>query len=146
MHWVEDIGPPSGDDVFGLFNNKSSHPFLVWLGSLFDIKTKEMREKAVVAAMYGTFITSETAAKEFWQQVARGGVEYEENAPSTVLDLWLKKYAETKPAERAKQGIAARKPGDFYSGCVWAWNAHRRGKTIKDIQHDTKKGLPQIAD
>jgi hypothetical protein len=146
MRWVEGITPPAGDDVYDLFNRKSHHPFLQWLGTLFDIKTKEMREVGILAAMYGTFIKSETAAKEFWHQVARGGVEYEDSAPSTVLDGWLKTYAEMKAADRVKAGMATRVPAHFYSGCVWAWNAYRRSKAIKDIQHDTKKGLPPIAD
>ena len=44
----------------------------------------------IVAAIYATFIANEDAARAFWDQVARGGLEYEENAPSTVLDNWLK--------------------------------------------------------
>jgi hypothetical protein len=145
MRWVEDIGPPAGDDVYDLFNRKSHHPFLLWIGELFDIKTKEMRETGVIAAMYGTFVKAEAAAKEFWHQVARGGIEYEDTAPSTVLDRWLKVYAETKASERIKVGMI-RNSGVFYSGCIYAWNAHRRGKTIKDIISDTKKGLPAVAD
>jgi hypothetical protein len=144
--YVEGISPPAGDDVYNLFNRAANHPFLQWLGSLFDIKTPELRERTTVAAMFGTFVTSETGAREFWHQVARGGIEYEDQAPSTVLDRWLKTYEETKPADRAKAGLAGLKPADFYSGCVYAWNAYRRNKPIRDIQHDSKKGLPPIAD
>ena len=114
------------------------HPFLLWIGELFDIKTKEMR-RLVIAA---TPCQGEAAAKEFWHR-ARGGIEIR-TPPSTVLDRWLKVYAETKASERVKVGMI-RNSGVFYSGCIYAWNAHRRGKTIKDIIR-TQKGLPAVAD
>jgi hypothetical protein len=33
------------------------------------------------------------------------------------------------------------KPANLYQGCVFAWNAHREGKTIQTIRFDAKKGL-----
>jgi hypothetical protein len=121
----------SGDDIYEAFNQPGLHPFLLWLGELFTIKTPELRRPQIVAAMYATFITNEAEAKKFWDQVARGGIEYEDNAPSTVLDNWLKAI---------KQGeIEDLKPGEFYQGCVYAWNAYRDAKPIKEIKHDTKK-------
>jgi hypothetical protein len=33
---------------------------------------------------------NEKEAQKFWGQVARGGVEYDDTAPATILDAWLK--------------------------------------------------------
>jgi hypothetical protein len=32
------------------------------------------------------------------------------------------------------------KPAQLYQGCIYAWNAYRDGKQIKEIKSDTKKG------
>ena len=121
----------TGDDMYEAFNQPALHPFLLWLGELFSIKTPELKRAQFVAAMYATFITNEEEAKKFWDQVARGGVEFEDNAPATVLDNWLKAIKEGE--------IDDLKPGEFYQGCVYAWNAYRDSKSIKDVKHDTKK-------
>jgi hypothetical protein len=143
---VEGIGMPPGDAVYDLLQRPVYHGFLCWLGGLFDVKTPEMRRLPVVAAIYGTWIKSESAAKEFWHQVARGGIEFEEEAPSTVLDAWLKRVKELSTADRAKAGLLGLKPADFFNGCIWAWNAYRAEKPIKEVRHDTRKGLTLIAD
>ncbi len=68
----------------------------------------------------------------FGPEVARGGVEYEDNHPTTVLDAWLKAATEIKGQKREL------KPAHFYQGCIFAWNAYRGGKTITSIKFDTK--------
>jgi hypothetical protein len=96
-------------------------------------------EQTIVAAMYGTWIKNEREARKFWEEVARGGEEYADNAPTTVLDSWLKGMAE-------KRGKAELKPANLYQGCVFAWNAYREGKTISTIKFDTKKGLYAVSE
>jgi hypothetical protein len=94
----------------------------------------------VVAAMYGTFTKNEKEAQKFWGQVARGGVEYEDDAPATVLDAWLKAMAEDK---RTSEKLV---PANYYQGCIYAWNAYREGRAISAIKYKTDKGLHQAAE
>jgi hypothetical protein len=80
----------SGDETYKMFNEKVLHPFIIWLGELFSIKTPELKDKGVVGAMHPTFIANDVEAKRFWHDVAAGGHEYEESHPATVLGEWLK--------------------------------------------------------
>lgn len=131
---VEGLPVDGGDDVYSLFGNEQYHPFLRWLNDVFSIKTPELRKQQVVSAMFATWEANRDEAKKFWDQVARGGIEYEDTAPSTVLDNWLK---------AAKDGTLKEdlKPAQYYQGCVYAWNAYREEKAIKDIKADTRKAL-----
>jgi hypothetical protein len=46
------------------------------------------------------------------------------------------------PYVRVKYGpdvVFEPKPGQFYQGCIYAWNAYRENKTIERIKYDTKK-------
>jgi hypothetical protein len=95
------------------------------------VKTPELKHAHVVAAMYATFISNETESVKFWETVARGGKEYEDNHPTTVLDDWLKKAFDRKEGDRLKL-----KPGEYYMGSLYAWNAHRAGKEIKSARTD----------
>ena len=45
----------------------------------------------------------ETEARKFWMEVSRGGVEFEDNHPTTVLDTFLKAAIEDKE-EAGTQG------------------------------------------
>lgn len=137
---VEGVEVESGDGVYQLFNQKGLHPFIKWIGEVFGIKTPELKRAQIVSAMYATFIASEEASKTFWMQVARGGVEYEDNAPATVLDGWLKAAKEDRDVK------AALKPGQYFQGCIYAWNAFREEKPIKDIKSDIKKGFHKVAE
>jgi hypothetical protein len=58
------------------------HGFIRWVGELFSVKTPELRRQTIVAAMYGTWVKNEREARKFWTEVARGGEEFTENAPS----------------------------------------------------------------
>lgn len=133
---VEGAPVASGDDQYKIFSEKGSHAFLIWLNEVFSIKTPELKKVPIVAAMYTTFSRNDAEARKFWDQVARGGIEFEDNAPSTILDTWLKAAKEGELKEELK-------PAQFYQGCVYAWNAYREGKTIKDIRADTKKSWYQ---
>src|SRR5467141_3163307 len=44
-------------------------------------------------------VKNEREARKFWVEVARGGEEFAENAPSTVLDAWLKAMVEKRGAK-----------------------------------------------
>lgn len=129
---IEGVPVGTGDVQYTLFNEPGLHSFLLWLNELFSIKTPELKKVQVVAAMYATFIKNAEEAKKFWDEVARGGREYEDNAPSTVLDNWLKAAKEGDLKEDLK-------PAQFYQGCIYAWNAYREEKSLKDIKADTRK-------
>ena len=130
----------TADDRYVLFGEQALHGFLCWLGELFSIKTPELKRMTVVAAMYGTFTKNEKEAQKFWGQVARGGVEYEDDAPATVLDAWLKAMAEDK---RTSERLV---PANYYQGCIYAWNDYREGRAISAIKCKTDKGLHQAAE
>lgn len=132
---------PGGDGAYALFREEGLHAFVRWVGDVFDIKTPEMKKVQIVSAMYATFVANEGAARTFWQQVARGGVEYEDNAPATVLDAWLKAIA-----TKEQRTVIKLKPANFYQGCVYAWNAFREDKQLKDIKHDPKKGFHRVVE
>lgn len=133
---MEGIPVPAGDELYRLFNDETIHDFIRFSGEVLSIKTPELTSRSVVAAMHGTFMASETGAREFWFQVARGGLEYEENAPSTVLDNFLR-----AAADRTNDRMQLLKPAHLYQGCIYAWNAFRDHKSIKEVRCDPKKGL-----
>jgi hypothetical protein len=136
---IEGVPVPSGDGVYSLMNETGLHSFIRWLGELFSSKTPELRRAQIVSAMYATFIVNEAAARTFWNQVARGGVEYEDNHPTTVLDNWLKAIKEN--GESIKREL---KPASFYQGSIFAWNAYREGKSISNVKHDVRKGFHRV--
>jgi hypothetical protein len=131
---VEGTMSRSGDNMYTLFDNATLHPFIKWIGELQGIKTPELQTAAVVAAMFSTFEVNMGEAKEFWPRVAKGGSD-EPGDPASVLDIWL---------ERAKtdgQRALNLKPGHLYQGSIYAWNAYRTGREIKDIKVRIDKGF-----
>jgi hypothetical protein len=135
---VEGLPAPKGDDVYTLFGKTALHPFIKWVGEVFTIKTPELKRQTIVAAMYGTFEKNEAEARKFWLEVSRGGVEFEDNHPTTVLDAFLKSAIEDKRKIELKAG-------NFYQASIYAWNAFREDKTITSVKYDTKKGLYTVA-
>jgi hypothetical protein len=105
---------------------------------VFSIKTPELRRQTIVAAMYGTLEKNEEEARKFWREVSRGGVEYEDQHPTTVLDAFLKSIVEDKRKLELR-------PANFYQASIYAWNAFRDDKRLTSIKYDTKKGLYQVA-
>jgi hypothetical protein len=129
---------PTGDDIYTKFADPLYHNALRWLGEVITMKTPEMARIQVIAAMFATFETNEPEARDFWASVARGGVEFEENAPATVLDAWLKDQKDPRNLRPAK-------PAELYQGCVYAWKAFRDDQPLKAIKSDIKKGILEVA-
>ena len=135
---IEGLPGRTGDDIYILLQDPRYDAFLHFLGGLFSIKTPELKKLPIVAAIYGTFEANPKEAKTFWDAVARGGVEYEDAAPATVLDGWLKRMAENgKDADL--------QPAHYYQACIYAWNAFRDDRTLTAIKADTKKGMLAIS-
>jgi hypothetical protein len=139
-HHVEGTSNITGDDRYMLFGEQGLHGFLCWLGDEFSIKTPELKRVPIVGAMYGTSIANEKEAQKFWGQVVRGGVEFDDAAPSTTLDAWLKSLAEVR------RNVEKLKPGNFYQGCIYAWNAFRENRAITAIKYKTDKGFYRVAE
>jgi hypothetical protein len=133
---IEGVPTGKGDDRYKLFRQPTYYDFLHWLGHLLDIKTPELRKKETIAAMYATDLvasgTDESHA--FWEEVARGGRPYEDQHPTTVLDKWLKSCSDGTCEDKMRAAF-------HYQGCIYAWNAFREERTIKDIRFATSKGL-----
>jgi hypothetical protein len=132
---IEKVPVKSGDEVYDLFFEESLHSFVNWIDETLSVKTPEMKKSAITGAMYGTFITSESGAREFWDKVAMNNVA-DDSAPSAVLSAELVKSKEDK---------VPLAPGICYAKCVKAWNAFREGEKIHSLNVNTKKGLPEIA-
>lgn len=139
---VEKSPAPSNDDVYSLMGETGLHEFLRWLPTIFNVKTQEMEVVAVVAAMYATYNASTTGAHEFWSSVARNGVLYDDTAPATILDEWLKKLKAKEPVDVALHGKVG--AGHYYQGCIYAWNAYRKNLSLNGIRYDTSKGYFKI--
>jgi hypothetical protein len=123
-----------GDDAYPLFHDITQHDFIQWMGTIFSMKTPEMRPKGVVAAMYASFNAHPNEARKFWESVARGGDEFNESAPATMLDEWLKAVIETKKKHKGDPLSDAQ----IYQGCIYAYNGHRKGQPLKSIKFDFK--------
>jgi len=132
---VVKINVSRNEEKYTVFAESGTHPFLQWLSGIIDCKTVELKYIPIIAAAYATFTINEEEAKKFWLEVSRGGDLYADNAPTTVLDNWLKKLQTEKTLKRNLSAL------NIYQGCVWAWNNYRRQLNIKDIKFDTKKGL-----
>jgi hypothetical protein len=90
----------TGDDIYGLFDDASLHPYIHWIGEMFSVKTPELKKPQIVAAMYVTYTKNEPEARKFWASVARGGDDFaDDTAPATVLDRWLAAMASWRPSQ-----------------------------------------------
>jgi len=133
---IEGIPTGKGDDRYKLFRHAEYYDFLHWLGALLDMKTPEMMRIEIIAAMYATDLVAsgDQTSHLFWEEVARGGRAYEDQHPTTVLDKWLKACHDGTCEDKMKSAY-------HYQGCIFAWNAYREERTIKDIRFLTTKGL-----
>lgn len=126
-------GVPMGDDIYASFNNKGLFPYILWLNDLFAVKSKEMHYPAIVAAIVGTYMTNEGAARAFWQDVVNLPDGDDEETPATVLSKWLINIRVEKIDRPA--------PANLYQGCIYAWNAYRDGKSIPAIRDTIVKNF-----
>lgn len=129
---VEGAPVPSGDDQYQQFKETGLHSFIRWIGDAFSIKTPELRKSYIVGAMYATFISNEDEARKFWEYVAKGGKDFDDNHPSTVLSCWYQR-AKTKELKTPP------KAAEYYQAGIYAWNAFRSENTITSIRIDAKK-------
>ncbi|MCP3473811.1 hypothetical protein NLM33_26200 [Bradyrhizobium sp. CCGUVB1N3] len=139
QRYVEKVPAPVGDLAYSLFSDKTLHPFIKWFGTLHNSKTRELQNKAVTAAIFGTYHANESAAKPFWEDVARGGDPDQEDLPTTTLDLWLRSIYEGT-IEYDKFGSA-----NYYQGCVYCWNLSRDNKKVPgNVKYEVKKNFALI--
>ena len=108
-------------------------PFIQWLDKLFQGRCKEMKYPQIVAAIVGTFLTNESAARNFWQDVVNLPDGDDDATPQNVLSNWLLTLEAGKIERPA--------PANVYQGCIHAWNAYRDGKSITAIKDDIKKNF-----
>jgi len=130
---VEKVPMPIGDDAYGLFSDTGLYPLLHWINGLFAVKSEEMKHQPVVAAIVGTYMTNEAAAKDFWQEVVNLPNGDDDPSPQSVLTNWLL-------AMQAKK-IDRPEKAHVYQGCIYAWNAFRDNKSITAIRDDIKKNF-----
>jgi hypothetical protein len=147
LNTVEGVGVASGDDRYKLFDRAQAemhngkkgayHDFLFWTNGVITTATPELKRAPVVAAMYGMFTKNEPEARQFWEDVAKGG-DMDAEDVQFHLDTWLKET-------RDRQANLHIRPAEFYEGAVRAWNAHRSGRPIKEIKYtvDKRKGLTE---
>lgn len=134
-HNVEALPVPPGDGIYAAFANTDVQEFVKTTTKILSMKTPEMKRQPVIAALYATQRVNPAEAQTFWEGVARGGDETNDTDPMLVLDNWLRR---AKEDANLKEKL---KPAHFYQGCIFAWNAWREDKAIKDIRYDTKKGF-----
>lgn len=132
---VEGVPTKAGDDVYMLMHQEAYHDFIKWFDRILSVKTPELEKAPLAAAMYHTFVTSETGSQEFWSAVAKGDF-VDDQTPGAVLSKDLVKIKEEKTPT---------KPGLLYAKCIKAWNAFRAGTKVRVLDVNTKKGWPEIA-
>jgi hypothetical protein len=136
---IEGLPVPSGDDLYEKLLVPTYHGFMRWLEKiLVHGKTRELEKAAIVAAMYATFITSESGSQDFWPHVAKCDLP-DDSDPRMVL---ARDFQEAIDPEKKVDPL---KPAECYHKCIKAWNAFRAGEKIRSLNINTKKGLPNIA-
>jgi len=131
-----------GNKRYTLYNESDLQTFIVWVApliSIHDAKTPEFRKQVILAAMYLTWQSNKDAAYEFWNLVARRGVEFDDTHPTTTLSRWLLDVRRDRTKWR---GV---KPDNIFEGCVYSWNAYRKGRSITSIRYDADRGFSEIA-
>ena len=87
---VDRLPAKKADDRYAELMADQNTDFFVGLGSIFSIKTPELRSHPVIAAMYKTHLVDPERSAKFWSSVARGGDEFNETDPARQLDTWLR--------------------------------------------------------
>ena len=145
---VEDIPVPGGDHQYQIFFNEALHPFVCEVDNILTVKTPELKDKPVLAAMYATHEQSESAFREFWRRVAEPDSTNPTHSTSVlsadlVADLTLKTGT---PADQKNDKPMS--PGEMYAKCILAWNVFRKDPngTVGALKWNSKKGFPKVAE
>jgi hypothetical protein len=128
----------SGDDIGRMFFNRNYDGFIRFIGDLITKgKSNELNRSEVLAAVYGTYLQSETRAGEFWKEVKSA---HRDGHPSQVLDAQLEKDANHTDSAKKMRAI------QLYAICIKAWNAHLTEEPAPSggWKHPEKKTLPEI--
>jgi hypothetical protein len=136
VRFVEGAPVRTGDDVYSLFNDHSLYPVLLWINELLVGRCSEIKQPPIIAALIGTFMANESAARSFWRNVINVPGSEDSITPHSLLSDWLIQIKAGK--------IERPKPANIYQGCILAWNASRIGKTITTINDQYKKNLAVI--
>lgn len=135
---IEKSDNPKGDDQYQYIHDLTLHPFYQWFAGMFATsKLGHLNRKGVTGAMFGTFLANPEQAKVFWAEVKNGGKEFEDNAPTTMLDKTLDQIK----AQKTAKTIGSQKK--FFFGCGYAWNAFRADKKINSIRWDKEITLAE---
>jgi hypothetical protein len=136
---VEGRSTKKGDDQYSLFHEVILHDYIKWAGEIFSVKTPELRSRPVMGAMYASFLADEEEARRFWLEVSRGGDPHgSDNAPSTVLDEWLKALKDKN--ERTNKVP----PFQVYQACIYAYNTFHKGLPLNKVKYEFKTPLEPI--
>jgi hypothetical protein len=120
---------PVADRAEQLFDNV---PFASWLAGLMikdgrvSKDVAHIRRSPVVAAMFTTFLKDNRLAGQFWTAVRDDSGE-SPDLPDRVLARFL--FATSVKNGAGAQAVRKAEPKVFYSKCMTAWKAWRKGKT-----------------
>jgi hypothetical protein len=135
--FVEKLGVPVGDDIYEWFEKTELHPFLIWVSTdILVKKAVELRVEALLGAIYATYSLNPEEAQIFWLNVARTFDLDDEGHPAQVLDIWLQGAGDKDNGHK----LMKLAPANYYQGAIYAWNAFRHNRSIKDIRYDARKG------
>lgn len=116
--------PVKGDARYQYFKRPTTWKYMGFMDTKLNQKTPELKSDPVLAALYAIFQVAEADAITFIEQLVRGGKEYDEGHPTSVLSAWLQGIKEMKVKPR---------PAERYNGVIAAWNAVRDGRTLSRI-------------
>lgn len=129
--YVDGLAIQGGDDQYSRFSDVTLYEYLHWMATINP--QRELKTSGLGAAMYGTYKAAKIPAEEFWRDVANGGIEFNDDAPASVLYTWLKGVYD------GSLNITVKAQG-YYQAGIHAWNAFRQGKTINHVKTDLVRG------
>ena len=127
----------SGDELGKMFQNRTYDKFIGFICDLLSGKCKELKRAEVIAAIYGTYLISETKAVEFWSDVKSA---HKDGEASQVIDQQLEKDCDLTDTKKKM------KPVSRYAVCVKAWNCFVADGKVPSSgwSHPPQKALPAI--
>lgn len=97
----------------------------------FSAKEYHLGRAAVVGAMFATFQKAPGAATEFWNMVKTGvGASSHDDPRLRLRDLLMTSNVGLQKASRFKKLESE----ELYRLCIHAWNAHRKGLTLRQLK------------